>query len=138
MTTMFSPYLNFDGNCRDAFDFYRSALGGELNVLSNDDMPTDAQLGPEWQGRVVHASLRIGDAVLMGSDTPPGSPFGGMQGMYVLHHVDSAAEAERVFALLADGGEIQMALEQTFFAARFGSLVDRFGTPWMIDCDAEA
>ena len=138
MTVMFAPYLNFDGNCREAFEFYESVLGGELFVMSNDDMPADDQFGPEWEGRVVHAALTIGDAVLMASDTPPGTPFAGMQAMYVSHRVDDASEAERIFAALADGGEVQMPLTETFFAARFGSLVDRFGTPWMIDCERAA
>ena len=131
MTVMFAPYLNFDGNRREAFEFYHSVLGVELFVMSNDDMPSDDRLGPEWNGRTVYAALTIGDAVLMASDVPPGTPFGGMQAMYVNHRVDSTAEAERIFAALADGGQVQVPLTETFFAARFGSLVDRFGTPWM-------
>lgn len=135
MTIMFTPYLNYDGTCREAFGFYQSVLGGELFVMANDDMPPDDQLGPEWAGRAVHASLTIGDAVLMGSDTPPDAPAGGIRGSYVSLQADSADEAERIFAALSDGGEVHMPLEETFYAARFGSAVDRFGTPWMIMCD---
>jgi PhnB protein len=135
MTTMFTPYLNFDGTCRDAFNFYESVIGGELSVMANDDMPPDAQLGAEWEGRVVHASLALGEASLMGSDTPPDAPVGAISGSYVSLRVDSIDDAERIFAAFAEGGEVQMPLDETFFAARFGSVVDRFGTPWMIDCE---
>lgn len=132
----FTPYLNFDGNCAEALEHYRSLLGGELHLMSADDMPADDRLGPEWEGRTIHAALRIGNALLMASDIPPGAPFAGMGGCYVNHEVGSIAEAERIFAALADGGTIEMPLEQTFWAARFGIVVDRFGTSWMIDCEA--
>lgn len=134
MTMTFTPYLNFDGTCREAFDFYESVLGGEMFVMSNSDMPPDDQFGPEWEGLVVHASLTIGDGFLMGSDAPPDEPVGAIRGAYVSLNLDSTDDAERIFAAFTDGGEVHMDLQETFFAARFGSLVDRFGTPWMINC----
>ncbi len=137
MAVVFTPYLNFDGNCREAFESYHSLLGGELAVMANDDMPPDAQLGPEWEGGVVHASLMIGEALLMASDTPVGAPPGGVRSAYVSLRLDSTDDAERIFAALADAGAVQMPLAETFFAARFGSVVDRFGTPWMINCERE-
>ena len=79
MTMTFTPYLNFDGTCREAFDFYESVLGGEMFVMSNGDMPPDEQFGPEWEDLVVHASLTIGDGFLMGSDAPPDEAVGGIR-----------------------------------------------------------
>jgi PhnB protein len=133
MALTFSPYLNFDGNCREAFEHYHSVLGGELFVIGRDDIPAEEEVGPEWEGRTVHAALKIDDALLMASDIPPGMPFDGMRGVYVNLGVGTVEEAERVWAALAEGATVEMPLAPTFFAPAFGSLVDRFGTPWMIN-----
>jgi PhnB protein len=135
MALTFSPYLNFDGNCREAFEHYHSVLGGELFIIGRGDIPAEDEVGPEWGDRTIHAALKIGDALLMASDTPPGMPFEGMRSVYVNLGVGTVEEAERVWVALADGGTVEMPLGPTFFAPAFGSLVDRFGTPWMINSD---
>jgi len=135
MALTFSPYLNFDGNCREAFEHYHSVLGGELFLIGRDQIPAEEGLGPEWEGRTVHAALKIGDALLMGSDVPPGAPFEEMRSLYVNLGAGTAEEAERVWAALGEGGTVEMPLGPAFFAPRFGIVVDRYGTPWMITCD---
>lgn len=127
------PYLNFPGTCRDAFEFYRSALGGEiLASFTYGESPMAADMPADGHGQLMHAHLQIGDAALMGADGPP--PHGGSG--FVNLMVDSPAEAERVWAALRDGAEVRMELQETFWAQRFGMLVDRFGQPWMVNCSA--
>ena len=127
----FQPYLNFGGNCREAFTRYQEILGGELNVMTMAEMPTDQPIPPEQAGLVMHASLVVGDGVLMASDDPSGG-FTGMTGMWVSCTVPDVDEAERVFKELSEGGEVTMPIGETFWSPRFGMCVDRFGTPWMI------
>jgi PhnB protein len=130
-----NAYLNFDGRCREAFEFYERCLGARLvAAMSYADMPAEAEAPPEWRDRILHARLLVGDGVLMGSDVPPGR-YERPQGLFVTLQVDEPGEAERVFAALAEGGEVRMPLQATFWAARFGMLVDRFGTPWMVNCE---
>lgn len=126
------PYLNFDGRCAEAFRFYHSVLGGTLEVMTFRDSPMAGELSPEWLDRVMHARLAVGEAVLMASDTPPGQ-YAAPQGFAVTINVEDAAEAERIFRALAEGGTITMPLEKTFWAERFGMLVDRFGVPWIVN-----
>jgi PhnB protein len=129
------PYLGFDGDCREAFDFYHEVLGGELvAMISHEDMQIPG-LSDEWQSRIMHARLIIGDTVLMGGDTPPGS-YSPPSTMCVSAQVATPFEAERIFSALADGGSIQMPLEPQEWATRFGMLTDRFGTPWMVNCES--
>ena len=130
-----NPYLKFNGCCEEAFNFYAKALGGKIDtIFTFAGTPAEQHAPPEWGKKIMHAKLVIGDAVLMGTDTPPGM-FKPMQGMSVAYHVAEPAEAERVFAALSDGASITMPIAETFWARRFGMLVDRFGTPWMINCD---
>jgi PhnB protein len=124
------PYLNFDGNCAEAFRFYAEVLGGELSLLTHEEAPMEMDAG--WEGKILNAHLVSGDAEIMGSDLPPGSATK-PQGMYVSLHVDSRTDAERIYGVLAEGGRVSMPLDRTFWAERFGMLVDRFGTPWMIN-----
>lgn len=125
-------YLFFNGQCREAFEFYQTRLGGEItSLLGHQDMPPGAESPDEWRDKILHASLRIGDTTLMASDLP-GDEYQQPQGFAVSLSVDTASEAERVFNALAENGTVQSPLEPTFFAARFGTLVDRFGIPWMI------
>ena len=131
------PYLNFDGQCAEAFSFYARVLGGSVRVMSVDESPMGADLGPEWQGRTIHAHLDLGDQVLLGSDSPPGQ-HRQPQGVWVSVQVRTSEETERIFNALADGGTPVMALQETFWSKRFGMLVDRFGTPWMLNCDPNA
>lgn len=128
-------YLNFSGQCEAAFTFYEQCLGGRIVAMTTHaDTPAADFVAPEWRNRIMHARLVVGDAVLMGSDSPPDlheSP----QGFAVALQVDDPSEAERIYHALAEGGKVRMPLEETFWATRFGMLVDRFGIPWMINCE---
>jgi len=130
------PYLNFDGQCREAFAFYARALGGKITAqMSYGDAPEDmrAQMPPDTLGRIMHTQLESGGAMLMGADGPPshGTQAGGTT-LNVM--VDTIEDAERIFAALAEGGEVKMAIAETFWAKRWGMLVDRYGKPWMVNC----
>jgi PhnB protein len=129
-----NPYLNFDGNCAAAFRFYERSLGGRIEaMLTHGESPIAGQVPSEWHARIMHARLVVGDQVLMGSDVPPGQ-YEPPRGFAVSLVVDDPAEAERAFAALAEGGTVRMAMQETFWALRFGMLVDRFGVPWMVNC----
>ena len=126
------PYLSFDGRCEEAIDFYRRAVDAEVVMLMRfSDAPDPAMHPPGGADKVMHAALRIGDSQVMCTD-------GGCQGRAMFQGTSLAltvadeAEAERRFAALAEGGQVQMPLAQTFFATRFGLVHDRFGVPWMI------
>ena len=129
------PYLNFNGDCAEAFRFYERTLGGKIQMMMTfGEMPDGGGNDPAWKDLVMHVSMTVGDAVLMGSDAPP-EMFRPMQGMSVSIAVDDVAEAERIYDALADGArEIPMPIQETFWAQRFAMLTDRFGTPWMINC----
>ena len=130
-----NPYLNFNGQCEAAFRFYAEATGAKIDAMMDfGSSPMAGQMPPEARKMIVHASMRIGDTVLMGSDAP-GGRYQKPQGFAISLVVDTPEEAQRVFTALASGGEVRMALQQTFFAARFGMLTDRFGIPWMINCE---
>ena len=129
------PYLFFDGRCEQALDFYRNALGAEVMMLMRfKDSPEPHQPGmvpPGSEDKVMHASFRIGDTTVMGSDgNCAGQPK--FQGFSLSLSADSEAEAERMFAALADGGQVQMPLTRTFFSPRYGMVADRFGVSWML------
>ena len=128
----FHPYLAFNGNARAAFTRYQEIFGGELTLLSMADMPGDETAPPEVADQIIHAALVGDDQVLMGADDPTGGFDGQNRGMCCNCSVVDLAEAERVFAALADGGQVQMPLGETFFSPGFGMCVDRFGTPWMV------
>jgi len=130
-----SPYLNFGGRCEAAFKFYEQCLGGTIVTMATyAGSPVAEHVPPEWRNKILHVSLKVGDDVLMGCDAPP-DRFQEPKGFSVALGVKDPAEAERVFGALAEGGAITMALQQTFWSARFGMLVDRFGMPWMINCE---
>lgn len=128
------PYLNFNGNCKIAFEFYANVFGGKLDMQTFGDSPMADQAGPSWKDKIIHARLTIGNAVLMASDAPD-ERFERPQGFSVSITIDSPAEADRIFAALAEGGGISMPIQETFWAERFGMCVDRFGIPWMVNCD---
>lgn len=123
-------YLNYRGNCEEAFRFYAGHLGGKITLMQRHaDQPNQANVPAHWKTKVLHARLELGSGVLMGADIPDAEP---MRSAYLTLTVDSAAEAERVYALLAEGGQIFMKMEETFFASRFAMLRDKFGTSWML------
>ena len=132
---LIQPYLFFDGRCEEAIEFYRQALGAEVEMLMRyKDNPEPTQPGmvpPGAENKVMHASFRIGDTTLMASDGHcQGQP--NFQGFSLSLTVPDDAEATRCFAALADGGEVRMPLAKTFFSTQFGMVADRFGVGWMI------
>ncbi len=130
-----NPYLAFDGKCREAFQFYERSLGGKIVFLQTiGESPMAAQSPPESHGRVMHGSLQAGDQVLQGADAPPGQ-FSKPAGFCTALHYDSVAEGERVFNALAEGGTVQMPFQATFWAKGFGMAIDRFGIPWLVNCE---
>jgi PhnB protein len=125
-------YLNYGGNCRQAFEFYVEHLGGRITGLTtHGELPDAANVPPEWRTAVLHARLEIGATMILGADVPP-ERFQPMRSAYLTLILDSSAEAERIYDLLKEGGQIFMAMEETFFAHRFAMLRDRFGTSWML------
>jgi PhnB protein len=127
------PYLNFDGRCEEAVEFYRRALGAEVTALMRfKDSPQPCESGMAPPGdKVMHASFRIGDSTLMASDGYCGGRPS-FQGISLSLTLPNDATAQRVFASLAEGGKVEMPLSKTFFASQFGVVADRFGVSWMI------
>lgn len=130
-----TAYLNFDGQCEEAFRFYAQVLDGRIEAMqTHGASPIAAEVPSEWHDRILHARLVAGDAVLLGSDTPPGYDDP-PRGFAVSVQVGDPERAERIFRALAEDGRVTMPLGKTFWAERFGMLVDRFGTPWMVNCE---
>jgi PhnB protein len=127
-----TTYLNFGGNCAQALRFYEEHLGGKITSMSTyAGMPEPKMIPPGCEDKVLHARILIGDTVLMASDAPP-ERFQPMRSAYLALSLDSNEEAERIYALLSDGGEVFMKMEETFFAFRFAMLRDKFGALWML------
>jgi PhnB protein len=103
-------------------------------MLTHEGTPAEQHVPADWRKKILHARLTVGDQVLMGSDAPP-DRYEKPQGFSVSLNVNAPAEAERIFHALAENGKVQMPLEQTFWAVRFGMCVDRFGIPWMVNCE---
>ena len=133
-----NPYLLFNGQCEAAFKFYEKILGGKIvAMMSHEGTPAAEHVPPDWRKKIMHARLSIGDVLLMGSDAPP-DRYEPMKGFSVTIGVTDPREAERIFHALAENGTVRMPIEKTFWAVRFGMLVDQFGTPWMINCEQAA
>ena len=135
---MLNTYLHFDGNCREAFDLYRSVFGGEFDFVQTfRDGPSDMGVPEEELDNIMHVSYSIGDGVLMGSDMP--STFGGTpvagNNFSISVSPDSKQEADRLFAGLSDGGAVTMPMEDMFWGSYFGSCTDKFGINWMVSYD---
>jgi len=128
-------YLNYPGNCEDAFRFYEKELRGKITTMMRHGDVPESKVPADWKAAILHARLEIGNAVLMGADIPSAQP---MRSAYVTLTVDSAEETERIYRVLSEGGEIFMKMEQTFFAKRFAMLRDKFGTSWMLLHDVQA
>jgi PhnB protein len=125
-------HLNFGGNCQEAFRFYEKHIGGEITtIVPWSQMPQTYQAPPGFENAVVHARLSIAGVELIGNDVPR-EHFQPIRSSYIYLAVDSAEEAERIWGVLADGGQVGMPLAETFFASRFGQLRDRFGVLWSI------
>jgi PhnB protein len=133
-----NPYIFFNGDCAAAFGFYADHLGGKvLTLMKHADTPAEAHVPAEWGEKIIHGRIQLGDTVVMASDMPPGQSET-PQGFRLSLSFDKPAEADRAFEALAEGGSVQMPIAKTFFAERFGMLTDRFGVPWMINCEQRA
>ena len=131
-----NPYLSFNGQCEAAFTFYERCFGGQLGqIFRYAGSPMASQVPDDWQDKVMHGSLTVGGQVLMGGDVVA---YEAPRGFSLSLQMTSTSEAERIFHELAKEGLVTMPLEKTFWAARFGMLVDRFGIPWLINCEESA
>jgi PhnB protein len=129
-----TAYLNFNGQCREAFAFYEKVLGGKIvATMTHGETPMKDHVAPDWHDKIMHCRLEVGNQALMGSDAPAGM-FKPAQGTSIALTVPTLTEAERVFKGLSENGTIEMPLQATFWSAGFGSVVDQFGTPWMVNC----
>ena len=130
-----NSYLFFKGNCKEAFTFYAKVLGGKITtMMTHGETPAAEHTKPEWQDKIIHARMRFGDQLLMGSDAPP-DRYSAPHGIYVSISIGDVTQARRIFTGLAEGGRVEMPFEKTFWVAGFGMLVDRFGVPWMVNCE---
>ena len=130
-----NPYLSFNGQCEAAFTFYEQCLGGQLGpIFRYAGTPLVDHVPADWQDKVMHGSLTIGALVLMGGDVAP-DRYEAPKGFSLSLQLTSTTEAERIFRELGQDGTVAMPLEKTFWAARFGMVVDRFGIPWLINCE---
>lgn len=132
-----NAYLNFNGQCEEAFKFYEKLLGGKIEfIMTFKEMPAGGQVPEGWGNKIMHVRMSTPGGILMGSDAPPGH-HQKPQGFFVSISVDNPAEADRIFQELASGGTVVMPIAETFWARRFGMAVDRFGIPWMVNCEKE-
>jgi PhnB protein len=130
-----SPYLSFNGQCEAAFQFYERCLGAQPGPLFRyGGSPMEDQAPAGWADKVMHGSVTVGGLVLMGGDVAP-ERYEAPTGFSLSVQIQSPADAERIFHDLAEGGAVMMPLEKTFWTARFGMVVDRFGVPWMVNCE---
>ena len=130
----FSPHLSFSGQCEKAFKFYAQCLGAKIQMMMTyGESPVAGEVPSDWRAKILHASLALGDQTLSGADAPP-DRYHKPQGISVTIDIESPAEADRIFKTLAEEGAVQMPIQETFWAQRFGMLVDQFGIPWMINC----
>src|SRR5665213_895502 len=130
-----STHLGFEGNCDEAMKFYEATFGGTITFkMTWAESPMCDQVGADFQDKIMHQSLKVGDTIVMGADAPPGR-YQKPQGIVVSVAMEAPEEADRVFAALAEGGSVQMPIQETFWAKRFGMLTDRFAIPWMVNCE---
>ena len=133
-----NPYLYFNGQCEEAFHFYEKCLGGKITFMMTwEGSPMPGQAPPGWAKKILHAGLASGDGVLEGCDAMPGQ-YKQPESFCVMLRPKEAVEADRIFKALAEGGTVQIPIAETFWALRFGKLVDRFGVPWLVDCEKSA
>ena len=130
-----SPYLSFNGQCKEAFQYYEKVLDAKIIfMMTHGESPMAAQTAANWQDKIMHASLSIEGMVLSGADMPE-PHYHLPKGVAIALSLDDIPRAERIFAGLAEGGKVDMQLAETFWAHRFGMLRDRFGIPWMVNCE---
>src|SRR5258706_2580260 len=132
------PYLQFSGNCEEAFKFYEKSLAGKITAMvKHAGTPAEEHVSPAWRDKIIHARMSVGDTELMGVDMAPEN-YTVPTGFTLSIQVKTPAEADRAFHAPAAKGKVRMALQQTFFSPRYGSLIDRFGIPWMVVCEQSA
>jgi PhnB protein len=133
-----NPYLSFNGDCEVAFKFYEQCLGAKIGMMmTHGETPMAGHTPAEWQDKIIHARLTVNGHTLMGSDSPPGQ-YKAPVGMWVSLSIEKTEEAERIYAALVENGKAVMPIQETFWALRFAMLIDRFGIPWMINCEKTA
>jgi PhnB protein len=133
-----NPHLTFNGQCEAAFKFYQECLGGRIQtMMTYGESPMADQVPSEWRDKIIHATLIVGETTLMGGDSPS-DRYEEPRGFSISININDPAEAERIFHALAENGTVTMPLQQTFWTVRFGMLVDRFGVPWMVNCERAA
>lgn len=129
-----NPYLSFNGNCREAFKFYEGVFGAKTSMsMTWGESPMCDQMPKEMSDHIMHTTLNIGNAALMGADAPA-EHYEKPQGMHIALHYEDTAEGERIFNALSEGGTVQMPFQKTFWADGFGMCADKFGIPWMVNC----
>ena len=132
------PYLNFNGQCEEAFKFYEKCLGGKIvTMMAHEGTPVAKEVPTEWSKKIMHACLSVEGDLIMGSDAPA-AYYKPPQGFSVTLQINDPVKAVSTFNALAENGTVQMPIQETFWAERFGMVVDRFGTPWMINCEKAA
>jgi PhnB protein len=132
-----NPYLTFNGQCEAALKFYEQSLGAQLHFkMPYGESPAAQHVPPETHNLIIHSTLTIGDQQLMAADAVPGT-YAEPKGVYVALHLNGFAEGKRIFDALSQGGKVEMDFQKTFWAAGFGQCVDRFGIPWMVNCEHE-
>ena len=133
-----NPHLSFNGQCEEAFKFYQQCLGGHIQIMmKHGDSPIGDQVPSEWRDKILHVTLIVGGTALMGADVPP-DQYQKPTGFSVTIQLNEPADAERIFRSLSESGTVTMPLQQTFWATRFGMVVDRFGIPWMVNCGQDS
>jgi PhnB protein len=132
----FNTHLIFNGQCEEAFKLYEECLGGEITLmLKYGNSPMAQSTPPDLRDKIVHANLNVGDQRLTGVDVPS-TNYEKPRGFSVQLNIEGSADAQRIFDILAEGGNVVMPLQKTFWAAHYAVLTDRFGTPWEINCGA--
>ena len=135
---MVNAYLSFNGNCAEAFRFYERCFGGKIEFLqAYGESPMKDQVPPEWRDKVMHVTMKVGGDGLMGSDAPP-DRYEAPRGIYMSVSPPKQADAERIFNELSAGGTVTMPFQKTFWSSGFGMTIDRFGIPWMVNCEQAA
>jgi PhnB protein len=130
-----NPFLTFNGQCQAAFEFYRQCFGGQIvTMLTWGNSPMADQAPPGFAGKILHATLKVGDNVVSGYDVTP-DQYEALRGFYMQFNLDDPEEATRIFHALAENGKIEAPLQKTFWAAAYGHVIDRFGVPWAINCE---